>query len=181
MPKLLFAILISFIALPSYANATVKVGDMVPTIKLYDQYGGQRMWDDLKGEKGVVLVFFRSADWCPYCQAQLIDLRNNKEKFEKAGYSIVGVSYDSIEKLKKFDDKRALGFALLSDSESKLIMEFGIFDTSYVEGSFAYGVPRPTVYVVGKDGAVDAILAEETYKTRPQVDSIMEAIKAANN
>ncbi len=178
MQKLFLFILMLFIVTPLSAAEAVKVGDIIPTIKLYDQYGGERMWDNLSGEKGAVLVFVRSADWCPYCQAQLIDLSHNKEKFEKAGFSIVGISYDPVEKLKKFADKRDPGFVLLSDPDSSLIRDFGIFDDSHVKGSFAYGVPRPTVYVVGKDGAVDAILAEESYKTRPQLDSIMDAIAA---
>jgi len=178
MKLFLMAFLISFISAPSFAEDAVKAGDTIPTIKLYDQYGGERMLDDLTGEEGALLVFVRSVDWCPYCQAQLIDLRNHKEKFEKAGYNIVGISYDSIEKLKKFHDKHDPGFALLSDKNSMLIKEFGIFDASHKEGSFAHGVPKPAVYVIDKNGKVHGVLTEESYKKRPQVDAIMEVIEA---
>lgn len=179
MKFFLMAMILSFIAVPASAAEMVKAGDNIPEIKLYDQYGGERMLGDLSGEKGALLVFFRSADWCPYCQAQLIDLRNNKEKFNKAGFSIVGISYDPIEKLKKFDNKHELGFSLLSDKDSRLIKEFGIFDDNHKEGSFAHGVPKPAVYVVDKKGKVHAVLAEESYKKRPQVDVIMEVVNAA--
>jgi len=179
MKIFLAALLMAFIVTPSFASETVKVGQTVPPIKLYDQYGGERMLGDLTGERGATLVFVRSVDWCPYCQAQLIDLRNDKEKFEREGFPIVAISYDSIEKLKKFDDRRDPGFPLLSDQDSKLIKEFGIFDDSHKEGSFAYGVPKPTVYVINKAGVVKAILSEESYKKRPQIETIMEAITVA--
>lgn len=39
---------------------------------LTDQNGVPRRLSDLAGSKGVVLMFFRSAGWCPFCQAQLI-------------------------------------------------------------------------------------------------------------
>ena len=39
-----------------------------------DQTGKPRALADLMGRNGLVLMFFRSADWCPYCQAQLIDV-----------------------------------------------------------------------------------------------------------
>jgi peroxiredoxin len=35
------------------------------------------------GDKGVVLFFFRSAAWCPFCQAQLIDLNSGVADIEK--------------------------------------------------------------------------------------------------
>jgi len=33
-----------------------------------DQTGKPRTLPDLMGKNGLVLMFFRSADWCPYCQ-----------------------------------------------------------------------------------------------------------------
>ena len=168
-----------FIATPALAVGSVQKGEKLPEIKLYDQHGGERQFGDLTGENGIILAFYRSSDWCPFCQAQLIDLRNNKEKFEKEGYKIVGVSYDSIETLMKFEKKHEPGFALLSDPASKTIRTFGLFNDDYAKGTFAYGVPHPAVYIVGKDKKVHAVLSEKSYKERPQVESIMKAIQDA--
>ncbi len=41
----------------------VKVGDKIPAFNLTDQNGTMRDFASLKGPKGVVLLFFRSADW----------------------------------------------------------------------------------------------------------------------
>jgi thiol-disulfide isomerase/thioredoxin len=50
-----------------------------------DQTGKPRMLADLMGQNGLVLMFFRSADWCPYCQAQLIEVNGGAAEIEKRG------------------------------------------------------------------------------------------------
>jgi len=39
------------------------VGTKVPEFSLPDQTGQTRAFQDLKGPKGLVLLFYRSADW----------------------------------------------------------------------------------------------------------------------
>ena len=39
------------------------VGARIPEFSLPDQSGQMRAFDSLKGPKGLVLLFFRSADW----------------------------------------------------------------------------------------------------------------------
>ncbi len=59
-------ILSIFLAL-SFAYAAgdpgVKIGQTVPGFRLTDQNGQPRTLQDLRGPKGLMLVFFRSADW----------------------------------------------------------------------------------------------------------------------
>jgi len=51
------------------------VGTMAPDIGTrLDQTGKPHQLNDLIGQNGLVLFFFRSAAWCPFCQAQLIDI-----------------------------------------------------------------------------------------------------------
>jgi peroxiredoxin len=40
-----------------------QIGTKVPEFTLTDQHGVQRTLHSVTGPKGVVLVFFRSADW----------------------------------------------------------------------------------------------------------------------
>jgi len=40
-----------------------KVGDPLPEFVLRDQRGHERRFADLTGPNGLMLVFFRSADW----------------------------------------------------------------------------------------------------------------------
>ena len=39
------------------------VGDRLPAIEAVDQDGRLRTFESLRGPKGLVFVFFRSADW----------------------------------------------------------------------------------------------------------------------
>ena len=41
----------------------IEVGQRAPTFALLDQFGHQQSNETLKGSKGTVLLFFRSADW----------------------------------------------------------------------------------------------------------------------
>ncbi len=49
--------------LQDFSRAGVAVGATAPEIKLKDQSGRMRDVRSLTGPKGLVLVFFRSADW----------------------------------------------------------------------------------------------------------------------
>jgi hypothetical protein len=44
-------------------SAGLEVGLQAPAFVLPDQFGRQQSNDTLKGAKGTVLLFFRSADW----------------------------------------------------------------------------------------------------------------------
>ena len=44
-------------------NIGVEVGKTIPSFKLTDQTGKAQGFNSVKGSKGVVLLFFRSADW----------------------------------------------------------------------------------------------------------------------
>ncbi len=178
--------LIILVTLPftAIAGEALKVGDNVPaSITAKDQFGVERSFSDLVGEKGATLVFFRSADWCPYCQIQLIKLNKDADKFTESGYPLVGVSNDEIVSLKRFEDRlqkmtsaEKSGFTFLSDENSEIIKSFGILNETHKEGSFAYGVPHPAVYIVNKDAKIEAVLQEEGYKDRPANEVIIDAI-----
>ena len=50
-------------ALGSALAAGPDVGEKVPTFEAIDQSGDSRDFDSLAGERGLLLLFFRSADW----------------------------------------------------------------------------------------------------------------------
>ena len=104
-----------------------------------DQLGRPHRLSDLMGRNGLVLFFFRSADWCPYCQAQLIDVNGGVAEIEKRGYRMAGLSYDSPEILRAFTVKRHLTYTLLSDPKSEVIDRYKLRDPQYPPGSRAYG------------------------------------------
>jgi peroxiredoxin len=128
------------------------------------------------GEKGLVLLFIRSADWCPYCQAQLIDLNTAVAGIERRGYRIAGISYDSPQILSTFIERRGIKYTLLSDPKSEIIDRYNLRDPQYKPGSRAYGVPRPIIFVLDKSGTIKAKLYEESYRERPPATLVVETL-----
>lgn len=154
------------------------VGEKLPVeIMMKDQTGTVKTLADLQGEKGTVLVFYRSADWCPYCQMQLIDLQLYADKpIRDKGYGLVGISYDDVSILKRFTKKWSIKYPLLSDEGSKVIDALNIRNPAYKGRSRFYGVPYPLVIVLDENGVVKAKLFEKSYRKRPPVSEILDAL-----
>jgi cytochrome oxidase Cu insertion factor (SCO1/SenC/PrrC family) len=45
------------------SSVGLKIGQQAPAFALSDQFGHEHTNETLKGSKGTVLLFFRSADW----------------------------------------------------------------------------------------------------------------------
>ncbi len=179
-----FLLLISVILFSSSAIADAPkdlgpdIGTMMPmAIDNVDQHGTRQSLKSLSGTKGLVLVFYRSAGWCPYCQMQLIDLQiNGVKQIRNKGYDLAAISYDSLETLKRFNDKWSINYPLLSDEGSKLIKAFGLQNMEYKKRSRAWGVPYPMVMVISPEGKIIKKLHEASYMKRPPVSEILQAL-----
>lgn len=156
------------------------IGQTVPAIHAIDP--AARAGDPavsvrkLSGKAGLVLVFFRSAKWCPYCQKQLLDLRGAKEPLARRGYALAAISYDPPEVLTRFAQGHQIPYALLSDTGSVTIDAWHLRDRRYKPDSFAWGVPYASIYVISPRGVLRAKLAEEDFKQRPSVEALLATI-----
>ena len=155
-----------------------KVGDVISLdFAAPDQDGNPQSFETFAGEKGAVVVFFRSAKWCPFCQMQLIDLNTNAVKqITDRGYGMAAISYDPPKDLARFDNKWKVEFPLLSDDGSRMINELGIRNEEYKEGHYAHGVPHPIIFVLDKDRKVIAKLNREGYRDRPEPAVLIETL-----
>ena len=152
------------------------IGAHIPAFAAVDSHGAPLRFDALPGKNGVVLVFFRSARWCPFCQRQLIDLKAVQAPLAQRGYTLVAISYDAPAALTAFAEKQGVAYPLLSDEGSKMIDAFKLRDPQYPPESFAYGVPRPSIFVIDRGGVVRAKLALEGFKVRPDNAAILKAV-----
>ncbi len=161
------------------AAQPIAVGSKVPAdFAAIDTAGKARNFASIAGKKGVVLVFFRSAAWCPYCQKQLKDIRDLQPELTKRGYTLAAISYDSVEALNKFNTKVPVNYTLLSDVGSKQIDAFGLRDPAYPKDSFAYGVPRATILVIGRNGVIKQKISTDDYKIRADNKTILASVDA---
>ncbi len=117
--------------------------------------------------KPVMVILFRSAKWCPYCQGQLKSLGPVAAAAKAKGVGFVAISYDSPADLAAFASKQSLSFPLYSDTGSKLIDALKLRDPRYAPDSFAYGVPYPTTLLLDARGTVKGKTIETDYKIRP--------------
>jgi peroxiredoxin len=153
------------------------VGATIPMpFAVHDSQGAVQTFADLTGPSGAVLVFVRSASWCPYCIQQLRDIEGVNAALKARGYRLVSISYDAPDILTAFAKKFGVTYTMTSDAGSRMIDAFKIRDPQYPPTSRAYGVPKPAIFVVDKGGVVRAKLAEEGYKTRPPSQAIIAAV-----
>ena len=173
-----------------------QVGSTVPDFNLTDQFGKKRTLQSVMGAKGAMIVFYRSADWCPYCKTQLLELQSQVDALRKDGLAIVGISYDSQEILAAFSQQHGITFPLLSDVGSATIKRYGILNTVAEEGlgpngsdpaviaavklyvsanganERQHGIPFPGTFIVDRSGRVKARFFEDSYTVRNTVSNI---------
>ena len=143
------------------------VGEKAPAFELIDQSGQIRSLANILKSGNVALVFYRSADWCPFCRKHLVQLRNDIEKLNAAGVQVVGISNDSPDILKKINESLEIPFLLLSDEGSKTIHEYGLHNRG--------GLPHPGTVLVDQSGMIRAKLFERGFRTRHTNDALVAA------
>jgi peroxiredoxin len=142
-----------------------------------DQNGKPQSLASTMGPKGVAVFFVRSADWCPFCKGQLVDVNRHLAQFKAQGLGVVSVSVDEVPLITEFAKAQNIGYTMLSDPKGAINLSLGIRDEQYPLGTKAYGVPRPTVYVIDRLGTVRLRYMEPTYKTRPNLDAVLKDVE----
>jgi peroxiredoxin len=155
------------------------VGETFPhQLAAPDQHGAERSLDNLMGERGLVLLFVRSADWCPICRRQLVEVNERLGEFEALGFGIVTVSVDDVDTIAGFAEQQGIAYTMLADPNGDINEALGIRDPQYPVGSAAFGVPRPVLYVLDRRSTVRAVHMEPTFRTRPDLDAVLAGLEA---
>lgn len=161
---LVFGIIVPSFNISAQSLKGLHPGAKAPDIHLKDERGRQQSLATLSGPNGLLLLFFRSADWCPFCKGQLVDLEGSQKSFAAKGINIAAVSYDSTAILADFANRRSITYPLLSDTSSSLIDAFGIRNP---EGTgVEAGIPYPGYYLIGRDGVIQRRFFETAYVNR---------------
>jgi len=159
---------------PDVQTLGPQIGTRVPDFALLDQKGQSRTLTSLMGPKGLMLVFYRSADWCPYCKTQLAELQTRTADLAKNGIGLAAVSYDAVPILADFSKRRGITFPLLSDPGSATIKRYGILNTTVPEtNQQSYGIPFPGTFMLNTQRVVTSRFFERAYQERSTVGSIM--------
>jgi peroxiredoxin Q/BCP len=134
---------------------TLSAGDRVPAFSVKDQDGNTVSLSDYKGKK--LIVFFYPRANTPGCTVEACNLRDNYAELQKKGYSLLGVSGDSMRKQSNFRKKYKLPFPLLADTEHKVIDAFGVWGKKKFMGRIFDGIHRIT-FIIDEEGVVEQVI-----------------------
>jgi peroxiredoxin len=102
-----------------------------------------------------------------------VQLQSRLQSFQQAGIAVVALTYDAPALQKKFIEKYAIGYPLLSDIGAASVTGLGVLNTEYKPGDSAYGVAHPGVFVVNPQQQIVGKLFIEDFKTRVDADGVL--------
>lgn len=130
MNRFLATVLVtSALALPAFA--ALKNGEKAPDFSAKASLAGKPFDFSLKDalKKGPVVVYFYPAAYTKGCNIEAHTFAENKEKFDAAGATIIGVSHDTIAKLNQFssDPEYCAGkFPVASDADGSISKSYDL-------------------------------------------------------
>lgn len=124
---------------------TLKPGDAAPSFALLDQDGKKVRISDFKGRK-LLVYFYPKAD-TPGCTRQACSVRDHRADLSDLGIAVLGISPDTPEKQRKFDEKYGLGFPLLSDVDHTVADAYGVWRDKSMYGRVFKGITRSSFLV----------------------------------
>lgn len=154
-----------------------KVGTTIPLpLAATDQNGKSQDFASLTGERGLVLLFARSLDWCAFCKLQAVAWNARASYFRELGYNVAAVTYDPVAGLKRFAAQEEIGYTLLSDRRSAIIRAFGLIAESVPRDSDWYGFAHPIIFVIDPEGVIRHRFSEANHQVRPDPNAIYEIL-----
>lgn len=132
-----------------------------PLFTLHDASGTPISLDEFRGKQHVVLYFYPKDD-TPGCTIEANQFTSFANEFAKAGTVVIGVSMDSCESHRQFIDKYGLRVVLLSDSDGKVVRDYGVWQEKEKEGVKRMGIVRST-FIIDKSG----MLVDVAYGVNP--------------
>jgi peroxiredoxin Q/BCP len=106
-------------------NGKLKLGDPIPAVAATDQDGKAVNLAEA-AKSGYTLVYFYPKAMSPGCTKQACSIRDSYTELQQKGVKVFGVSLDSVETQKEFEQKENLPFELLSDTDKKVTSAFGV-------------------------------------------------------
>lgn len=165
------------IALP--VLGALKVGDAAPDFSAPASLAGKEFTFSLSDalKKGPAVVYFYPSAYTKGCDLEAHTFAEQKDKFDAAGATIIGVSADSIARLNQFsaDPNYCAGrFPVASDADHKIAMSYNLAMTAAKPGAtdvrgeaIDHDFIERETFVIGKDHKVIATFSSKEDNLTP--------------
>jgi peroxiredoxin Q/BCP len=184
------ALMLSVVAIPG--RAALKSGDKAPDFSAKASLAGKEFTFSLAEarKKGPVVVYFFPSAFTGGCNLEAHTFAENKEKFDAAGASIIGVSADSIARLNAFssDPQYCAGkIPVASDADGSIAKSFDLKSSPGKPGmkdtrgqDIDHDFIERTTFVVTPDGKIAATLSSADDKITPaqHVEKALAAVQS---
>lgn len=176
--KLLLGLALSALAaLP--VLAALKAGDRAPNFSARASLAGKEFNFSLENalKKGPVVVYFYPSAYTKGCDLEAHTFAQEKEKFDAAGATIIGVSADSIARLNAFsaDPNYCAGkFPVASDADRKIATSYNLTAAPVKPGmtdvrgvAIDHDFIERETFVIGKDHKIIATFSSKDDNLTP--------------
>lgn len=153
--------------------SAVEIGQKAPDFTVMTTQGELSLSGLLASSRAGVVVYFYPKASTPGCTKEACDFRDSLASLTGAGYSVIGVSADSMAALERFTEKQSLTFPLASDPDHEILEAYGAWGDKKNYGRTYVGIIRSTV-VVAPDGRV--ALAQYNVKATGHVARLRKAL-----
>jgi peroxiredoxin Q/BCP len=190
MKKLFLCIILSGLCALSIL-AALKPADKAPDFSARASLAGKEFHFSLRDalKKGPVVVYFYPSAYTKGCDLEAHTFAQDKEKFDAAGATIIGVSADSIERLNAFsaDPEYCAGkFPVASDEGNKIATSYDLTASGGKPGmkdvrgaEIGHDFIERVTFVIGKDHKIVATLSSKDDKISPDqhVEKALEIVQ----
>jgi thioredoxin-dependent peroxiredoxin len=155
------------------AHAALAVGAPAPDFSVEAALGGQPFRFSLAAalKKGPVVLYFYPKAFTSGCTIEAHNFAEASERFKALGATVIGISNDDIETLKKFSVEACRSkFAVAADAGAKVMKDY---DAAL---KLAPGMADRISYLIGSDGKVAAVYA--SLNPDAHVERMLKAVEA---
>jgi peroxiredoxin Q/BCP len=153
-------------------NTTISEKQKAPSFCLPDQTTGTTCLKDFRG-KWIVLYFY-PRDNTAGCTREAREFSALKDELAKEDAVVIGVSKDSVSSHQKFIREQELAITLLSDEDTSVHRQYGVWRTKKNYGKEYMGTVRST-FLIDPEGVVKKIW--DNVKTPGHAGKVLEILR----
>jgi len=166
------------------------IGDKAPLFEALTHNGESfSLTQSLK--KGPVVILFYHGQWCPICNRHLSNLQDSLNLIQEAGATVVAISPEKPELMKKTANKTRAEFTLLYDEGYTICNAFDVTFTPDKATKMKYNtmlgadlenahsdestrLPVPATFIIDQDGKIVWRHFDPNYKNRATTSQILK-------